>query len=200
LQTIGESDAGTPGHHLSQGDPGEALLPGFLMGENHMKKNIVFLMSLIFALTMILGAQGLASALADGQQQKGDYFIASQTDGAKTEQTVEEDRSAVSRDNGSVTVKKTIEETGTENVFDVTLRVETNQSISTISKTPDAAVVLVFDASASMNENDGDNKTRMDEARAAAQAFLEEYANVPSNVRRMVSVVAFWKDAHIIQD
>ena len=159
-----------------------------------MKKNIVFLMSLIFALTMILGAQGLASALADGQQQKGDYFIASQTDGAKTEQTVGEDYSAVSRDNGSVSVKKTIKETGTENVFDVTLRVETNQSISTISKTPDAAVVLVFDASASMNEKDDDSKTRMDEAREARRRSLR---NMPMCLQTYAAWCPSWRSGRM---
>ena len=49
-----------------------------------------------------------------------------------------------------VEVSKTIEATGTENLFDITLQVRTKQDISTTSKSPDSAVTLVIDVSGSM--------------------------------------------------
>ena len=51
-----------------------------------------------------------------------------------------------------VEVSKTIEATGTENLFDITLDVRTKQDISTASKSPDSAVTLVIDVSGSMED------------------------------------------------
>ena len=52
-----------------------------------------------------------------------------------------------------VEMSKTVEATGTENLFDVTLQVKTNQKLTEIpSSTPDAAVMLVLDVSNSMDD------------------------------------------------
>ena len=50
-----------------------------------------------------------------------------------------------------VRVSKTIQGTDEENVFDITLEVETDQKIQTTTSSPDAAVVLVLDLSSSMD-------------------------------------------------
>lgn len=87
---------------------------------------------------------------------------------------------------------------GTENEFDITLKVETTQKIEETASSPDAAVVLLIDASASMEycANCGhdsihqsgwsDNKcfycdctnyeTRFDAAKRAAKEFIKVYA------------------------
>ena len=52
-----------------------------------------------------------------------------------------------------VEMSKTVEATGTENLFDVTLQVKTNQKLTEIpSSTPDAAVMLALDVSNSMDD------------------------------------------------
>ena len=52
-----------------------------------------------------------------------------------------------------VEMSKTVEATGTENLFDVTLQVKTNQKLTEIpASTPDAAVMLVLDVSNSMDD------------------------------------------------
>ena len=46
--------------------------------------------------------------------------------------------------NGAVTVNKEIEETGEENVFNITLTVTTTEQLEEIETSPDAAAVLVI--------------------------------------------------------
>ena len=60
-----------------------------------------------------------------------------------------------------VTLSKTIEATGVENEFEITLQVKTKETIETSTVSPEAAVVLVIDASVSMDycADCGENKT-----------------------------------------
>lgn len=52
---------------------------------------------------------------------------------------------------GNVKVSKTIAATGTENLFEVALEVQTSQKLSETITTPDAAIMLVMDRSGSMS-------------------------------------------------
>ncbi|MDV4150137.1 Cna B-type domain-containing protein [Clostridium sp. AL.422] len=96
----------------------------------------------------------------------------------------------------NVTTSKIIEETGTENVFDITLQVTTQEDIRNISISPDAATVLVLDRSGSMERTDGDSTSRFKEMQDAANAFLTQYAKVESgsSAKRLVSIVSFSSD------
>ena len=93
----------------------------------------------------------------------------------------------------NVTTSKIIEETETENVFEIILRVTTQEDIKNISISPDAATVLVLDKSGSMDEKDGDSKSRFEEMKDAANDFLTEFAKIEpgSNAKRLVSIVSF---------
>ena len=64
-----------------------------------------------------------------------------------------------------VEMSKTVEATGTENLFNVTLQVKTTQKLEEIpSSTPDAAVMLVLDVSNSMDDCVNCGKEQSDEA------------------------------------
>ena len=96
----------------------------------------------------------------------------------------------------SVKVLKTIKETGEENTFDITLDVYTQEQLSEIPSTADAAVVLVMDTSNSMTSKDGTTTNRLQKAQQAAKAFVKKFANTEgTDSRRMVAVVDFYSDA-----
>lgn len=62
-------------------------------------------------------------------------------------------------DDAVVAMSKTVNTTEKENEFEVTLQIQTNQKVTELSsETPDAAVVLVIDLSASMTESGGAGK------------------------------------------
>ena len=100
---------------------------------------------------------------------------------------------------GKVKISKLIQGTNTENVFDITLNVETTQSHETVILTPPAAVSLVIDTSASMDaqvngEEDGRtvSRTRLYWAKKAAVEFLEQFAD-PNGAARYVSLTEFYR-------
>ena len=100
-------------------------------------------------------------------------------------------------EDGSVSVSKTIAGTALENVFDITLQVQTTQKISEIIREPDMAVVIVLDISNTMNDNFG-GVTRYAAAMNAAEGFLDQLAaNNALGVSR-VGFVAFNTNAHQI--
>ena len=96
-----------------------------------------------------------------------------------------------------VSVSKTIAGTELENVFDITLRVQTNQKISEITSAPDMAVVIVLDISNTMNSNFG-GVTRYAAAMAAADSFLDQFAAHNALGTSKVGFVAFNTDARQI--
>ena len=76
---------------------------------------------------------------------------------------------------GSISVSKTIAGTDLENVFDITLQVQTEINVSEIVQEPDMAVVIVMDISNTMNSNFG-GVTRYAAAMTAAENFLDQFA------------------------
>ena len=98
---------------------------------------------------------------------------------------------------GSVSVSKTIAGTDLENVFDITLQVQTEINVSEIVHEPDMAVVIVMDISNTMNSNFGD-VTRYAAAMTAAENFLDRFAANNSLGISKVGFVAFNTDAHQI--
>ena len=95
-----------------------------------------------------------------------------------------------------VKVSKTIAGTELENVFDITLTVDTPTEISQFYKEPDMAVVIVMDISATMTSTFGDS-TRYKAAMDAAEAFLDKFAENSNGISK-IGYVAFNTDAHEI--
>lgn len=91
-----------------------------------------------------------------------------------------------------VVISKSIAATGVENEFEITLDVQTNQTIEENITYPNVAVTLVLDVSTSMS--DADMET-MKNALTANGAFLDKLAANANGAKRMVSVVAFCKNA-----
>ncbi len=97
-------------------------------------------------------------------------------------------------------VSKTIAGTSLENIFDITLTVETTQKIEQIYEEPDMAVVIVMDISNTMVTGYlTDGKSRYAAAVEAATDFLEHFAEEAGTVSE-VGFVAFNTSAHKIFD
>lgn len=150
---------------------------------------------------------------ADGSYEtinRADYNTEAEYDAA----TAEKDR-----DDWRVKVNKTIEATGTENLFNVTLSVQTKEDIQENIISPDAAVVLVIDVSTSMkqclehgkvmrmfdsgatnpcSECNTLDKSRIYATQQAAQQFINNFAASDSN--RQIAIVTFCRDAKVIQN
>lgn len=97
-----------------------------------------------------------------------------------------------------VEVSKTIDGTDIENIFDITLTVKTQQSITEIYEEPDMAVVIVMDISQTMNSDFGDT-TRYKAAMDAAENFIDNFAANSGEVSR-IGYVAFNTSGHEIFD
>lgn len=108
-------------------------------------------------------------------------------------QIINEGGSNVSSE-GAVYVSKTIEGTETENVFDITLEVITQDIVNEVYKEPDMAVVIVMDISNTMRESFG-NTTRYAAAMTAAENFIKQFAANNKGASK-IGFVAFNSDAH----
>ncbi len=99
-----------------------------------------------------------------------------------------------------ITISKTIAQAeGLENVFDITLRVESRQSVVQIAGESDAAIVVVMDISNTMTEKYG-NTTRYDAAMEAVNGedqFIDQFAELESKLSQ-IGYVAFNTNAHLI--
>lgn len=95
-------------------------------------------------------------------------------------------------------VSKVISGTEIENIFDITLTVETKQKIETVYKEPDMAVVIVMDISNTMNTQFG-TTNRYEAAMDAAEDFILHFAETAGDVSQ-IGYVAFNTDAHKIFD
>ncbi len=77
-------------------------------------------------------------------------------------------------DEAAVMVSKTIAGTETENVFDITLDIITQDVVTEVYKEPDMAVVIVMDISQTMNTAFG-SSTRYKSAMTAAENFIDQF-------------------------
>ena len=112
------------------------------------------------------------------------------------------DGSAATADDHAVALSKTIEATDQENIFDITLSVDTSLEKDTnITASCDSAVVLTIDMSGSMDDHEMDGKLYVTVAKEKAIAFAEQYAaTAAQNVKRMLAVVYFDTDASVKQE
>jgi len=153
-----------------------------------MKKVFAFLMAAVMLLSM-----GTAAA-ASNQDQIGKYYEVDDVKGtlpgtpsltANTQQVYGD---------GLVKINKTIAPTGTENLFDITLEVQTTQQIEHRELSPDAAVVLVLDTSGSMDNSMGEGN-RLTEAVKAAKAFIASFKE--QGATRKIAIVRFSSSASV---
>lgn len=101
---------------------------------------------------------------------------------------------------GRVITTKTINGTSEENVFDITLTVQTQTDVQTFLSEPDMAVVIVMDISNTMNSYYPKNQTkttRYDAAVTAAENFINQFAGETSGLSQL-GFVAFNTSAHEI--
>lgn len=103
------------------------------------------------------------------------------------------------RSSDGVSVSKTIAGTDLENVFDITLQVQTPRTVSEVIEEPDMAVVIVMDISNTMTYAFS-GTTRYQAAMEAAEQFLDQFAASNSLGVSKVGYVAFNTDAHKIFD
>ena len=100
---------------------------------------------------------------------------------------------------GAVTVSKTIAGTELENIFDITLQVQTETKIEELYEDPDMAVVIVMDISATMREDFGSG-TKYQAAIEAAEDFVDLFAENNTTGVSKIGYVAFNTDGHKICD
>ncbi len=99
-----------------------------------------------------------------------------------------------------VITTKTINGTSEENIFDITLTVQTQTDIQTFLEEPDMAVVIVMDISNTMNAYYPAGQTstsRYDAAVSAAENFMNQFAQETSGLSK-IGFVAFNTHAHEI--
>lgn len=118
-----------------------------------MAKTKKRVLSLVLALVMALSLLPTVAFATDADIQAQEQIVNA---GGKVyyDKDGKQHTSGTLGENGIVVeMSKTVEATGTENLFDVTLQVKTNQKLTEIpSSTPDAAVMLVLDVSNSMDD------------------------------------------------
>lgn len=141
---------------------------------------------------MVFAGGGEVQISKDSSSQIGPYYETVDTDGTWAGEPTLEGATQQSYADGQVKVNKTIKGTDQENVFDIDLEVITKDKIKTTELSEDAATVLVIDTSGSM-----DDRSRLPEAKKAAQAFIDEFAK--SNAQRKIAIVSFsgWEDKDI---
>lgn len=163
------------------------------------KRMLAFGMACLMALTsMTVPAK---AETTNPKSQIGPYYEVSQSDGTIKTQNGENviiTNPQVIKEDGNVKLDKTIAATDVENVFDVTLTVETKDKVEKQKVDAPAAVVLVVDVSTSMNESLDDGTERLLAAQQAAQEFINRFAS--TEAARKISIVAFCKDAAIRSD
>ncbi len=96
----------------------------------------------------------------------------------------------------NVVVSKKLKGTEIENVFDITLTVQTKTNVQTFLSEPDMAVVIVMDISNTMNSKYGDT-TRYDAAVEAAENFIQQFKANTAGLSQ-IGFVAFNTSAHEI--
>lgn len=139
---------------------------------------------------------GQGVSLLSGEMMLG---ATAQTDTAPSNVQIDSTGGSTSDSTDGVYIDKTIKGTELENVFDITLTVETPTKIETMIEEPDMAVVIVMDISKTMNTNFG-NSTRYKAAMDAAESFLDKFTANNSLGVSKVGYVAFNTDAHKIFD
>lgn len=100
-------------------------------------------------------------------------------------QVVQSGGSSTSKESDQVSVSKTLDATDIENVFDITLTVQTKTKVSEVEKVQPLDVVIVMDVSNTMKSTfsgDTNRNKRCDVAVAAASNFIRQFQQASENV------------------
>lgn len=121
------------------------------------------------------------------------------TDTTSETQIIKHGGSNTSED-GLVSVSKTAEGTDIENVFDITLKVNSQTHLEIFKQDPDMAIVIVMDISNTMLSNYG-STSRYAAAIEAAESFIDKFdENAPDGTNASLGFVAFNTSGHKIFD
>lgn len=160
----------------------------------HMgRRGLSFFLALVMCISLVqitAFAETTAQEQAKEQIQGGTnpvYYEYDESIGDFKEDPVRSDTNTSA--GGKVEVSKKISATGVENEFKIELEVSTKQKVEHTEASPDSAVVLVIDVSRSMGHG------RLTKAKEAAMKFAENYAKDANGAKRMITLVAFSKDA-----
>ncbi len=104
-----------------------------------------------------------------------------------------QDGSAGTGSDWEVHLSKKAAATAQENIFDITLEIQTKDTSVTVAGATHGAVTLVLDLSGSMIGKPFVN------LKSAVLGFLDKYAKAESGEKRLVSIVIFGKNAYTIQ-
>lgn len=177
-----------------------------------MKRLLLSCLSMVLAMSIVpisaFGAEvpadygGEATPAEPSQEDK---------DAQAAEQIVEEGGTATgtAADGSNIVISKTIEATGVEDYFDITLNVQVEELLEDSS----TAVVVVMDVSNTMNDDEqgrapgatGFTRSRLENAQDAANEFILEYCNGENLAAdRMFGLVTFntnaqWADGLSLQ-
>ncbi len=136
-------------------------------------------LSLLLALVMCLSLVNISAFAAGGWEDQ-----------------VVSNGQEVTTSDGKVIQSKTIQQTGTD-TFDITLQVKTLEEIQEQTVSQDAAVVLILDVSNSM-KNYVEGGMKINQAKTAAQDFVDALVKDAGEGSRMVSVVEFGSNAKTV--
>ncbi|MBR6524712.1 MAG: Cna B-type domain-containing protein, partial [Clostridia bacterium] len=136
--------------------------------------------ALLLAIVMALGIS--AAYAADNASQIGLYYKASTSNGSLAA-TPAVSAGMQSYESGLVQVKKTIAATGTENLFDVTLEVQTATKVT--NSVEDAAVVILIDRSSSFTTSE------FTALKKAVVAFIDSFKSTNTSVSRKIAIISF---------
>ena len=150
---------------------------------NNVKRNkiISFLLFCLLAFCLVAGNMGISDTLA---------------------KTVQIENEGGSTSGTGINVSKLISATDIENIFDITLSIETETEVSKMYENPPMSVVVVMDISNSMfTRNSSTGIIPYDDAMEAMKDFINKYSEEAKEtiVPRELAVVTFNTDAHVQQ-
>ena len=155
-------------------------------------RRLIAITVIVMMVLLLLPAWAFAEN-GGSSQQIGNYFNVSGSDGTISGPIPGlENNTLREYENGKVTVNKTIFGTDTENVFDITLDVSVDGTVTfDVQETSgDAAAVLVVDLSSSMT-NTYRNSTKIAAANDAIDAFVAQFRKDMNGSTRYIAVVGF---------
>lgn len=150
---------------------------------NNVKRNkiVSFLLFCLLAFCLVVGNMGISDTLAKTVQIKNEGGSISGT---------------------GINVSKLISATDIENIFDITLSIETETEVSKMYENPPMSVVVVMDISNSMfTRNSSTGIIPYDDAMKAMKDFINKYSEEAKEtiVPRELAVVTFNTNARIQQ-
>lgn len=176
------------------------------MNDKTYRKNLgrrALSLFLSFVMVLSLVQVGAFAAGVEGQDQIGDYTAYDDAGEPTGEKIAWANGSKKAIEDGTVTMTKDITAAG-KDTFNIKLVVTTQEKLEEVPMSPDAAVVLVMDASDSMKktvdgkDTDNSNDQRLTKAKASAGEFVDNFAADANGAKRYVSVVKFNTNADTV--